>query len=536
MASNIVPGNLDGEFPIAGIDNDSQGFRTNFTNTSTNFSAAKAEIEDLQAKTILKAPLDGETTVDNDMLGEQLKAATFIDSRETIFAHSTVTGTVEIDHQNGHYQTLTTTGPITLTFTNFPGTGGTPVNGRVRVEMTIADLSHTVTLGPEVSIGASFIDGYVSSGTIGVDPGTITFTTVGTYIFEFTTIDSTTYTIHDIIRGSLSETSGLLNVVEDLSPQLGGDLDVLTNSIITSTANGDITLTPNGTGNIILGNLTIDADQTVSVAQDTYALAYDNASGLMTLMPPGFGIPHFKSYSIADVGAAGAYYIGGYYDAPATSATLTMGGTETQVYGDATNSYAAHAFIVASGAGGTDLVLTVTGTSINDAGVRTPADSEIIVADADTAVADQYFETAKKWLGQVTYTLTGSSGAFTFNYGLVKYEDFGNRGFTVTDLEIVGNAGGNETGLEIELLHHEATAFVYSAGAFSPNSTAVISLSTDHSTDDNVDSGNYFAFKRSGLTEIIDGANSEGVIIRITTSSANSIRFANCHLGVTYDI
>jgi hypothetical protein len=133
MASNIVPGNLDGEFPIAGIDNDSQGFRTNFTNTSTNFSAAKAEIEDLQAKTILKAPLDGETTVDNDMLGEQLKAATFIDSRETIFAHSTVTGTVEIDHQNGHYQTLTTTGPITLTFTNFPGTGGTPVNGVLKL-------------------------------------------------------------------------------------------------------------------------------------------------------------------------------------------------------------------------------------------------------------------------------------------------------------------------------------------------------------------------------------------------------------------
>ena len=41
MASNIVPGNIDGEFPVAGIDNDSQGFRDNFTNTSTNFTEAK---------------------------------------------------------------------------------------------------------------------------------------------------------------------------------------------------------------------------------------------------------------------------------------------------------------------------------------------------------------------------------------------------------------------------------------------------------------------------------------------------------------
>ena len=50
MASDITPGNIDGTFPIAGIDNDSQGFRTNFTNTATNFTEAKSEIEDLQSK------------------------------------------------------------------------------------------------------------------------------------------------------------------------------------------------------------------------------------------------------------------------------------------------------------------------------------------------------------------------------------------------------------------------------------------------------------------------------------------------------
>ena len=42
--------------------------------------------------------------------------------------------------------------------------------------------------------------------------------------------------------------SGISNVVEDTTPQLGGDLDVQTSEITTSTTNGNVKLTPNGTG------------------------------------------------------------------------------------------------------------------------------------------------------------------------------------------------------------------------------------------------------------------------------------------------
>ena len=48
MASNIVPGNVDGTFPVAGKDNSSQGFRDNFTAIKNNFTNAKTEIESLQ--------------------------------------------------------------------------------------------------------------------------------------------------------------------------------------------------------------------------------------------------------------------------------------------------------------------------------------------------------------------------------------------------------------------------------------------------------------------------------------------------------
>jgi hypothetical protein len=72
--------------------------------------------------------------------------------------------------------------------------------------------------------------------------------------------------------------NALDNVVEDTSPQLGGDLDVDGNSIV-STSNGDITIAPNGTGDVVLGNYTLDADATVGAGQDNHVLTYDHSTG-----------------------------------------------------------------------------------------------------------------------------------------------------------------------------------------------------------------------------------------------------------------
>jgi|TARA_R110001606_G_scaffold11544_9_gene50037 hypothetical protein len=49
------------------------------------------------------------------------------------------------------------------------------------------------------------------------------------------------------------------SLVSDTSPQLGGNLDVLARSITTTTTNGDIAITPHGTGKVVLDtNLTFD--------------------------------------------------------------------------------------------------------------------------------------------------------------------------------------------------------------------------------------------------------------------------------------
>jgi hypothetical protein len=49
MASNINASNIDTTFPIAGQDNDTQGFRTNYINIKNNFVTAATEITTLQA-------------------------------------------------------------------------------------------------------------------------------------------------------------------------------------------------------------------------------------------------------------------------------------------------------------------------------------------------------------------------------------------------------------------------------------------------------------------------------------------------------
>ena len=80
-------------------------------------------------------------------------------------------------------------------------------------------------------------------------------------------IDTSGGGLKKITRSSLvsglATSTGISNVVEDTSPQLGGDLDVNSNGLV-STSNGNIALTPNGTGVVrIDGNVDIQTGEIV---------------------------------------------------------------------------------------------------------------------------------------------------------------------------------------------------------------------------------------------------------------------------------
>jgi hypothetical protein len=189
MASSITPNNIDGTYPVAGQDNNSQGFRDNFTNTKTNFERARDEITDLQTKVVLKAALSG-TVLDNNMNGARISGGELLNMSETRLALGSRTGSVIINYATGSYQTVSTTGPISLEFSNFsvPGTAS-----RVRLQITVTDLAHTLTLPSVVSVGVDNIQGLVAN--------VITFNRLGTYEFEFVTNDQGgTITVFDLNR------------------------------------------------------------------------------------------------------------------------------------------------------------------------------------------------------------------------------------------------------------------------------------------------------------------------------------------------
>lgn len=183
MASNINPNNIDGAYPVAGQDNDSQGFRTNFTNIKNNFVNSKSEIEDLQNKVIVKSALTG-TTVNNNMGGTVFQSAEIRDLRETRVDFGTTSGTLALDHTAAPNYTVTTSGSVSLSFTGFPAAGKV---GRIRFEITVSNTAHTMTLPVAVSKGTKGIAGL--SNTI------LTFNETGSYLFEFWTDDGGT-TIH----------------------------------------------------------------------------------------------------------------------------------------------------------------------------------------------------------------------------------------------------------------------------------------------------------------------------------------------------
>jgi len=236
MTSAINPNNIDGAYPVAGQDNNSQGFRDNFTNTKTNFQFAADEITDLQAKVVLKQALTG-TTLDNDMLGSVLANATLEDMAYTRLALGSVSGSQTINFAVAMFQTMTTTGSVSLAFTNFPPAGSA---GTVAVQVTISSVAHTLTLPAAVSVNNQGIQGLNTS------TNTITFSATGTYGFEFTTSDGgSTITVNETNK----RIQPFNNSSEDLGNGAAANL-ALTTSYFTTAAAETATLAAGAEGQI----------------------------------------------------------------------------------------------------------------------------------------------------------------------------------------------------------------------------------------------------------------------------------------------
>ena len=190
MSSQIITTNIDGTYPVAGQDNDSQGFRDNFTNIKNNFTYAKSEIEDLQDNVV-------RTDQDNNMNGSSLSGGNLVNTSETRYALGTTSGSVTVNLSLGNVQSLTLNGNATLAFSNFPTAGK---QGKVRLVVTITSTSYTLTMPAAVINGLGYIKGLQSN--------VLNFDATGTYTFEFTSDDAgASITMFDLTRGKIQAIS-----------------------------------------------------------------------------------------------------------------------------------------------------------------------------------------------------------------------------------------------------------------------------------------------------------------------------------------
>ena len=116
MASNIVSTTINENYPIAGQDNDSQGFRDNFSVIKTSLATANTEITAIQANaSYLNAT--------NDFNGNVIREADFVATTSTVYNIGNAAANINVNWSNGHYQTIQVGADITITLTAWPATG-----------------------------------------------------------------------------------------------------------------------------------------------------------------------------------------------------------------------------------------------------------------------------------------------------------------------------------------------------------------------------------------------------------------------------
>ena len=123
------------------------------------------------------------------------------------------------------------------------------------------------------------------SGTFWLD----TTTSTAPILKFFDGSDDITFATFNTTSNTVNVSDSATDVVGDTSPQLGGNLDVNGNSIV-STSNGDINITPNGTGRVVLGTACLpktDASSGLTLNFDTTQNFFITlSSGANTLAQP----------------------------------------------------------------------------------------------------------------------------------------------------------------------------------------------------------------------------------------------------------
>lgn len=176
MASQIISETIDDEYPVAGEDNDSQGFRDNFNVIKVALTQAKDELTIEQNTSARKnADNDYESTVQSNFI---MKQTQLLQNGEG----AGVSGDITISFATGHYHTMTIQGVTNINLNNWP------VNQEYsEIYLHFASdnsVGHNINIASEGTIGASTISSDFGSATLAAPNATDTVKIVKAFTFN----------------------------------------------------------------------------------------------------------------------------------------------------------------------------------------------------------------------------------------------------------------------------------------------------------------------------------------------------------------
>jgi hypothetical protein len=247
MTSQIDFGAITTSYPVAGEDNDSQGFRDNFTAIAAGLAVAKTELTQLQNSSVLRADLaTNAIAVQNDLNGSTIANAFYNKFYGVYFNGGTRSASADVDLVNGPIQKFTLSSNTVLTFKGWPTSGWAKVQVVLAADApydTVRQPTFATTAGGTIKYDTAFptIPGTASQG-VRVGGESLASITVENQGSGYTTTKAVTFSG---ISGSFTPTATATYIVKTATVA-GGGTGYAVGDRIAINENPDVTLSVAG--------------------------------------------------------------------------------------------------------------------------------------------------------------------------------------------------------------------------------------------------------------------------------------------------
>ena len=147
--SSINTNPINVNYPVPGVNNNSQGFRDNFASIVNNLNTAATEITDLQNNVVVKQALSG-TTVNNNMANTLISNASVRGFRSTTYnLGNALANTVLVDVSLGDVQYGTVAANTVINFGSWAPTG---TQSNVQLNLSVSNATAVLQFSSNVII------------------------------------------------------------------------------------------------------------------------------------------------------------------------------------------------------------------------------------------------------------------------------------------------------------------------------------------------------------------------------------------------